>query len=150
AVAARDRSQPCAAPPGRAPARAAAGRRARAGGDGGSGRTAGGRAGRRGAAPRDCIAPRRLPRGGRAVRPAGAVVSGGGRRGRLRDRDGAFTAASRTRAAGRHSTEERTMDRDDTTLERDLAQALRRLNAATPVPPPDRAREAALMAAFDA
>lgn len=42
------------------------------------------------------------------------------------------------------------MDRDDTTTERDLADARRRLNAAAVVPPVDPAREAALMAAFDA
>jgi len=39
---------------------------------------------------------------------------------------------------------------DDTTIERHLADALRRLNDATAVPLPDPAREAALMAAFDA
>jgi len=39
---------------------------------------------------------------------------------------------------------------DDTTIERHLAVALRRLNDATAVPPPDPGREAALMAAFDA
>jgi len=42
------------------------------------------------------------------------------------------------------------MDRLDGTLERDLADALRRLNAAAAVPPVDPAREAALLAAFDA
>lgn len=41
------------------------------------------------------------------------------------------------------------MERDDITTERDLADALRRLNAAAVVPPADPAREAALMAAFD-
>jgi len=42
------------------------------------------------------------------------------------------------------------MERDDITTERDLADALRRLNAAAVVPPADPARAAALMAAFDA
>ena len=42
------------------------------------------------------------------------------------------------------------MDRDDRTLEPDLADALRRLNDAAAVPPVDPSREAALMAAFDA
>jgi hypothetical protein len=42
------------------------------------------------------------------------------------------------------------MDRDDTPLERDLADALRGLKGAAIVPPPDAAREAALLAAFDA
>jgi hypothetical protein len=41
-------------------------------------------------------------------------------------------------------------DRHGNTLERDLDDALRRLSAATVVPPPDPAREAALLAAFDA
>jgi hypothetical protein len=42
------------------------------------------------------------------------------------------------------------MERNDPTIERDLEDALRRLNAAAVVPPVDEAREAALMAAFDA
>jgi hypothetical protein len=42
------------------------------------------------------------------------------------------------------------MERDDIAIERHLADALRRLNDAAAVPPPDPAREAALMAAFDA
>jgi len=42
------------------------------------------------------------------------------------------------------------MERDDITTERHVADALRRLNAAAVVPPPDPAREAVLMAAFDA
>jgi hypothetical protein len=42
------------------------------------------------------------------------------------------------------------MERDNTATERDLADALRRLNDAAVVPPVDGAREAALMAAFDA
>jgi hypothetical protein len=42
------------------------------------------------------------------------------------------------------------MDRDEQSIERNLTDALRRLNAATVVPPADSAREAALMAAFDA
>jgi hypothetical protein len=42
------------------------------------------------------------------------------------------------------------MDRHDHSIEQDLADALRRLNAAADVPPIDPAREAALMAAFDA
>jgi len=41
------------------------------------------------------------------------------------------------------------MERDDEPIERDLADALRRLSAAAVVPPADEAREAALMAAFD-
>ena len=41
------------------------------------------------------------------------------------------------------------MERDDSVVERDLADALRRLNAAAVVPPVDDARAAALMAAFD-
>ena len=42
------------------------------------------------------------------------------------------------------------MERDDESIERHLADALRRLNDAAVVPPIDEAREAALMAAFDA
>jgi hypothetical protein len=42
------------------------------------------------------------------------------------------------------------MDRVDGSLERDLADALRRLTADAAVPPVDPAREAALLAAFDA
>ena len=42
------------------------------------------------------------------------------------------------------------MDRLDGTIERDLADALRRLTADAAVPPIDPAREAALLAAFDA
>lgn len=42
------------------------------------------------------------------------------------------------------------MDRLDGPIEPDLADALRRLNAAAVVPPADPAREAALLAAFDA
>jgi len=42
------------------------------------------------------------------------------------------------------------MERDDIRPEPDLADALRRLNAAAVVPPADPSREAALMAAFDA
>ena len=42
------------------------------------------------------------------------------------------------------------MDRDDDTIEQPLADALRRLRAAAPVPPVDPARESALLAAFDA
>jgi len=41
------------------------------------------------------------------------------------------------------------MDKDERSIERNLTDALRRLNAATVVPPADPAREAALMAAFD-
>ena len=41
------------------------------------------------------------------------------------------------------------MERDDDSVERDLADALRRLKDAAVVPPVDQAREAALMAAFD-
>ena len=42
------------------------------------------------------------------------------------------------------------MERDDIRPDPDLADALRRLNAAAVVPPADPSREAALMAAFDA
>jgi len=42
------------------------------------------------------------------------------------------------------------MDRDDTRIERHVADALRRLNDAAVVPPVDDSREAALLAAFDA
>jgi hypothetical protein len=42
------------------------------------------------------------------------------------------------------------MDRNDNPIERPLADALRRLNAAAHVPPVDPAREAVLLAAFDA
>jgi hypothetical protein len=42
------------------------------------------------------------------------------------------------------------MERDDIAIERHLADALRRLNDAAAVPPVDEAREAELMAAFDA
>ena len=42
------------------------------------------------------------------------------------------------------------MERDDIRPEPDLADALRRLNAAAVVPPADPSRETALMAAFDA
>ena len=42
------------------------------------------------------------------------------------------------------------MERHDSAIERHLADALRRLNAETVVPPVDEAREAALLAAFDA
>jgi len=42
------------------------------------------------------------------------------------------------------------MDRDDTSLERPLAEALRALRQAAAVPPVEPAREAALFAAFDA
>ena len=42
------------------------------------------------------------------------------------------------------------MDTHDTAIEPDLQDALRRLNAATIVPPLDPVREAALLAAFDA
>ena len=42
------------------------------------------------------------------------------------------------------------MDRHDTPMERDLADAVRRLKEAAGVPPVDPAREAALLAAFDA
>ena len=42
------------------------------------------------------------------------------------------------------------MERDDDSVERDLAVALRRLKDAAAVPPADQRREAALMAAFDA
>jgi hypothetical protein len=41
------------------------------------------------------------------------------------------------------------MDRNDTPLERDVADALRALKAAAIVPPADAAREAALLGAFD-
>src|SRR5438270_528191 len=42
------------------------------------------------------------------------------------------------------------MDRHDSSIERDLADALRRLKAAAGVAPTDPRREAALLAAFDA
>ena len=42
------------------------------------------------------------------------------------------------------------MDRDDSSLEQPVADALRALKQAAAVPPPDVAREAALLAAFDA
>ena len=42
------------------------------------------------------------------------------------------------------------MERHDDSIDPDLAQALRRLNAALVVPPVDPAREAALLAAFEA
>src|SRR5262249_52434363 len=78
-------------------ARAAAGPGVRTGRRGRScrGRRAG--AGDRHAAGGAGDAARRLPRGGGALRPAGALVSGGGRRRRLRDRHDPIAAASRTR-----------------------------------------------------
>jgi hypothetical protein len=42
------------------------------------------------------------------------------------------------------------MERNDATLQRDVEDALRRLNAEAVVPPVDEARAAALLAAFDA